>query len=221
MTNIAPLIYNPPMEPFLDIVFQDDDILVLNKQAGLLTVPGKDPKHADCLEARAQQEFPDALIVHRLDMDTSGLIVLGLNKFAHRHLSLQFQNKNVDKVYEALAYGTPKDQEGLIDLPLICDWPNRPKQMVDLERGKPSQTKWRIIEQKDNISRIELIPLTGRSHQLRVHLLSQGHPILGDRFYAHEEALNMRDRLCLHSKRVTVMHPIEKVKLTFDSDVPF
>lgn len=221
MTNITPLVYNPPMEPFLDVVFRDDDILVLNKQAGLLTVPGKDPKHADCLEARAQKEFPGALIVHRLDMDTSGLIVLGLSKFSHRHLSLQFQNKNVDKTYIAHVFGSPSDDEGMIDLPLICDWPNRPKQMVDHEKGKPSQTKWRILGRNNIGARVELTPLTGRSHQLRVHMLSIGHPIIGDRFYAHEEALAASPRLCLHSKQVTIMHPIKKEKITFDSPVPF
>lgn len=214
-------IYNPPTEPFLDVIYQDDDILVLNKQAGLLTVPGKDPKHADCLETRAQKQFPDALTVHRLDMDTSGLIVMGLNKFAHRHLSLQFQNRNVDKVYEALAYGRTQEKNGLIDLPLICDWPNRPKQMVDHEKGKPSQTKWHVTEQCDNYFRVKLTPLTGRSHQLRVHLLALGHPILGDRFYADEKALGMRERLCLHSKEVTIMHPVQKEKMTFKSKVPF
>ncbi|MCC3862026.1 pseudouridine synthase [Pseudemcibacter aquimaris] len=216
-----PFIYNPPSDPFLEVIYQDDDILVLNKQAGLLTVPGKDPKHADCLETRAQKEFPTALTVHRLDMDTSGLIVMGLNKFAHRHLSLQFQNRNVDKIYEALAIGTPQETEGLIDLPLICDWPNRPKQMVDHDRGKPSQTKWQTINQDDDYFRVQLTPITGRSHQLRVHLMELGHPILGDRFYANERALKMKNRLCLHSKEVTIMHPVLKEKMTFTSKVPF
>ena len=209
------------MDPYLDVVFKDDDILILNKQAGLLTVPGKDPKHADCLEARAQEKYPNALIVHRLDMDTSGLIVLGLSKFSHRHLSLQFQNKNVDKTYIADIFGAPLDHQGLINLPLICDWPNRPKQMVDHEKGKPSQTKWRILETNENSTRVELTPLTGRSHQLRVHMLSLGHPIIGDRFYADEDALKASDRLHLHSKTMTIMHPIKKEKITFDSEVPF
>ncbi|MDG1437526.1 MAG: pseudouridine synthase, partial [Emcibacteraceae bacterium] len=162
-----------------------------------------------------------SLIVHRLDMDTSGLIVLGRTKFSHRHLSLQFQNKNVDKIYIAHVFGSPSQDEGMIDLPLICDWPNRPKQMVDHEKGKPSQTKWRVLERDDVGARLELTPLTGRSHQIRVHMLSMGHPILGDRFYAHEEALNASDRLRLHSKTITIMHPIKKEKITFDSDVHF
>lgn len=213
--------YSPPLIPYLDVIYDDDDILILNKQSGLLTVPGKGPKLSDCLEKRAQEEFPGALIVHRLDMDTSGLIVLGLNKFSHRHLSLQFQNRNVDKTYVARVYGLMTEDDGLIDLPLICDWPNRPKQMVDHEKGKPSQTKWQVTDRLENETRLKLTPLTGRSHQLRVHLMSLDHPILGDRFYAHEKALKTSDRLCLHSAQLTVMHPIRKEKMTFECPSPF
>lgn len=216
-----PFEYLPPLDPFLNVVYHDEDILILDKPSGLLTVPGKDPKHADCLEARAIEKFSNALIVHRLDMDTSGLIVMGLNKFSHRHLSLQFQNRNVDKAYEALVYGNPDEQSGKIDLPLICDWPNRPKQMVDHDNGKKSLTEWRLIDHKQDISRVHLIPHTGRSHQLRVHLMSIGHPILGDRFYAPDKAYKMEKRLCLHSKKLTVMHPVRKEKITFESKVPF
>lgn len=213
--------YTPPMDPYIDVVYQDDDLLILNKPSGLLTVPGKGEHLADCLEKRAQDKFPGALIVHRLDMDTSGLIVLGLNKFAHRHLSLQFQNRNVDKEYIARVFGEVNDDEGFIDLPLICDWPNRPKQMVDLEKGKPSQTNWKVLERCENETRLLLTPLTGRSHQLRVHLMTIDHPILGDRFYAHDQALNMSDRLCLHATSLTVMQPIAKEKMTFTLPAPF
>lgn len=213
--------YSPSINPYLNVIYGDDDILILNKQSGLLTVPGKSPALADCLEKRAQEKYPSALIVHRLDMDTSGLIVMGLNKFSHRHLSLQFQNRNVDKTYIARVYGLMKEESGLIDLPLICDWPNRPKQMVDHEKGKPSQTEWHVIERLKNETRLKLIPLTGRSHQLRVHLMSLDHPILGDRFYAHEDALKMSGRLCLHSTQLTVMHPVQKEKMTFECPSPF
>lgn len=213
--------YHPPSEPYLDIIYRDDDILVLNKPSGLLSVPGKGEHLADCLESRAKQRFPSALTVHRLDMDTSGLMVMGLNKFAHRHLSLQFQNRNVDKTYVARVYGIFEKESGMIDLPLICDWPNRPKQMVDFENGKSSQTKWQVIKQSENETLVRLTPLTGRSHQLRVHLNELGHPILGDRFYAHNEALAMSDRLCLHATAITVMQPIEKIKMTFEMPSPF
>lgn len=216
-----PFEYRPPVTPFLDVLYHDDDILILDKPSGLLTVPGKDPEHADSLETRAKEKFPGALTVHRLDMDTSGLLVMGLNKFSHRHLSLQFQNRNVDKAYEALALGTPDEMNGIIDMPLICDWPNRPKQMVDYERGKKSLTEWKLINHEQKVSRIHLIPHTGRSHQLRVHLMSLGHPILGDRFYAPNKAFEMKERLCLHSKQLTIMHPIKKEKITFKSKVPF
>ncbi len=213
--------YNPPTEPYLDVVFHDDDILVLNKQAGLLSVPGKEVHLSDCLESRAREEFPGALTVHRLDMDTSGLIVMGLNKFAHRHLSLQFQNRNVDKEYIALVSGTPGKKSGEVDLPLICDWPNRPKQMVNHEMGKPSLTKWQVIEKLDGKSLLSLIPFTGRSHQLRVHMMEIGFPIIGDRFYAPDEIVSMSDRLCLHSRKIRIMHPVLKEKMTFERNICF
>ena len=213
--------YCPPTDPYLNIVYHDDEILVLDKPSGLLSVPGKGPLLSDCLEKRACEKFDNARTVHRLDMDTSGLIILGLSKFSHRHLSLQFQNRNVGKKYSARIFGQIEKDQGLIDLPLICDWPNRPKQMVDIENGKPSQTEWRVIKRLENECHVELTPLTGRSHQLRVHLKELGHPILGDRFYAHEKALAMSNRLCLHSTSLTIMHPKKKKKMTFDSPVPF
>lgn len=213
--------YNPPTDPYLDVVFQDDDILVLNKQAGLLSVPGKGEHLTDCLENRAKNAFAGALTVHRLDMDTSGLIVMGLNKFSHRHLSLQFQNRNVDKEYIALVYGQVKKQSGEIDLPLICDWPNRPKQMVDHKNGKPSITKWQVLEQYYDRALLLLTPVTGRSHQLRVHMKELGHPIIGDRFYASSDIVKMSRRLCLHSRKIRVMHPVLKEKITFEHDLTF
>ena len=165
--------------------------------------------------------FADALTVHRLDMDTSGLIVMGLNKFSHRHLSLQFQNRNVDKEYIALVYGHVKKQSGEINLPLICDWPNRPKQIVDHKTGKPSITKWQVLKQYDDRALLLLMPITGRSHQLRVHMKELGHPIIGDRFYASNDVVKMSNRLCLHSRKIRIMHPVLKEKITFERDLTF
>ncbi len=213
--------YNPPQEPYLDIIFHDNDILVLNKQSGLLTVPGKGEHLADCLEKRAKDTFPTALTLHRLDMDTSGLIIMGLNKYSHRHLSLQFQNRNVAKEYTALVFGNMERSSGEVDLPLICDWPNRPKQKVDHAIGKPSRTKWHVIERYEDKTLLSLIPLTGRSHQLRVHMDEIGHSILGDRFYASEKIANMSNRLCLHSTKLTIMHPVQKKMMTFKHSITF
>ena len=213
--------YNPPKLPLLTILYQDETILVFNKPSGLLSVPGRELKHRDSLQSRVQSKFDNALTVHRLDMDTSGIIIMAIGKDAHRHLSKQFQNREVNKSYIARVYGEIDQNEGLIYLPLICDWQNRPKQMVDFAIGKPSQTTWKVIRRSKNETRLRLIPITGRSHQLRVHLQHIGHPILGDRFYAQTEALQMSDRLCLHSESLTVIHPKTSEKLTFNCSVPF
>jgi tRNA pseudouridine32 synthase/23S rRNA pseudouridine746 synthase len=211
--------YNPPMSPYLEIVSQDDDILVLNKPSGLLSVPGKE--HADCLQTRAQRVFPTATVVHRLDMSTSGLMVMALSKSAHRHISKQFELREINKTYQAIVFDTVQQNSGKIDLPLICDWPNRPKQMVDCEHGKKALTHWRVLERINNSTRIELKPITGRSHQLRVHMLSMHHPIIGDSLYAHSRALEMADRLNLHAMYLSFRHPVTEQTLSFESQVPF
>jgi tRNA pseudouridine32 synthase/23S rRNA pseudouridine746 synthase len=211
--------YNPPLNPYLEIVFQDDDIVIFNKPSGLLSVPGKE--HADCLQARAQTVFPTATIVHRLDMATSGLMVMALNKPAHRHISKQFELRETAKVYQAIVFDILQQDSGVIDLPLICDWPNRPKQMVDHEQGKKALTHWRVLERNANTTRVELKPVTGRSHQLRVHMLSIQHPIIGDTLYAHNQALDMADRLNLHAMFLSLRHPVTEQTLYFDSKVPF
>ena len=154
-------------------------------------------------------------------MDTSGIIIMAKGKDVHRNLSQQFQNRKVKKSYIARVYGNLEQDEGLIDQPLICDWPNRPKQIVDFEVGKPSQTEWKVLDRSKNETRLILTPITGRSHQLRVHLQHIGHPILGDRFYAHDDALKMSDRLCLHSKSLTLGHPKSLKEMTFSVDTPF
>lgn len=208
--------YNPPQGP-LNIIYADGDILVLDKPAGLLTVEGKHEDHKDCLEARAIAEFPTARIVHRLDMHTSGLVIMALHAGAVRHLNRQFELRRAEKTYEALVWGTLIHEEGIIDLPLRCDWENRPRQMVDHEQGKPSETRYKLVDWKNSVSRVLLYPKTGRSHQLRVHMLALGHPILGDEFYAEGEALAASSRLCLHAKELTVEHPIMGGKMTFES----
>ncbi len=213
--------YNPPTQPAFTIIYQDDDLIVLDKPSGLLTVPGKAPEHKDSLEKRVQRVFPTATIVHRLDMATSGLLLMALNKPAHREISRQFQHRETSKKYIARIYGHPEQTSGSIELPLICDWPNRPKQMVDFERGKHALTHWQVIESEDNATRVELTPVTGRSHQLRVHMQQLGHPILGDRLYATGDALATAPRLQLHAMELAVTHPVSQQRLAFEAPCPF
>ena len=213
--------YNPPTSPYINILYQDDDLIILNKPSGLLTVPGKAPEHKDSLINRVNVVFPTATIVHRLDMATSGIICLALNKSAHREISRQFQDRETKKRYIARVFGKLEPQTGSVDLPLICDWPNRPKQMVDHERGKPSLTHYEVLSYEENATRVALTPVTGRSHQLRVHMLSLGHVILGDRLYAHSEALAMAPRLQLHAQYLSFTHPITQEQLSFYCDPDF
>lgn len=201
----AEFTYAPPQDPLV-IIHQDDDLLLLDKPSGLLSVPGKAVAHRDCLETRAKAQFPAALLVHRLDMDTSGVMVFAMNPAAQRHLGLQFERRHTTKTYQALVWGPP-DDSGEVDLPLIVDWPNRPLQKVDFERGKAAHTRWQVIGREKSHARLRLFPTTGRSHQLRVHMLAIGHPILGDRFYATGAALAAADRLCLHAETLEIYHP--------------
>lgn len=216
-----PFVYRPPETPDLNLVHADDHILLFSKPSGLLSVPGKPREHRDCLETRAQARYPEARLVHRLDMETSGLILMGRGASAHRYLSIGFERRLVEKTYSALVYGRLTPCEGRIDLPLICDWPNRPRQMVDFERGRASTTRWRVLEFQGDRTRVSLMPQTGRSHQLRVHLASLGHPILGDTFYAHEKALAAADRLMLHAEVLSFKHPRDGLRVSFRDPVPF
>lgn len=216
----APCPYAPPMEP-LNILHRDDDILVLSKPSGLLTVPGKPDGHADCLESRIRKIDPAALLVHRLDRDTSGVIVMARNRQAQRHLGLQFERRMTRKTYVARVWGGVTGESGCIDAPIACDWPNRPKQMIDIENGRPAQTEWQVMERETMATRMILRPLTGRSHQLRVHMASLGHPVLGDNFYAHEEALRAAGRLQLHALELTIRHPADGRFCTFRDACPF
>lgn len=215
--------YAPPVTPDLPILYRDDDILVLDKPAGLLTVTGKTPDLFDCLESRVREIFPRATVVHRLDMSTSGVIVMALNLPAHRHLSLQFEQRKTSKTYIAHLWGKLTPESGRVDLPMRCDWPNRPRQIIDPEQGRSAQTDWKVLSHDDaqNITRVALSPITGRSHQLRVHMMSLGHPIMGDEFYAHDEAFSAAPRLMLHAWQLTLAHPETGQNMTFEAPCPF
>ena len=212
--------YDPPTEP-LNIVHLDDDLIIVNKLSGLLSVPGKAENHKDCLETRLRGLHPETLLVHRLDHPTSGVMVFARNAKAQRHLGLQFEKRQVQKTYIARVWGRVDNPTGHIDLPLITDWPNRPRQMVDFERGKPAQTDWEVKEREDYATRLLLRPKTGRSHQLRVHCLAIGHPILGDSFYAHDAAYDAASRLQLHAETIAFRHPIGGAPVTFKVPCPF
>ena len=165
--------YNPPQEPWLHILYQDDHIMVVNKPSGLLSVPGRLEEHKDSVMTRVQRDYPAAESVHRLDMATSGVIVVALTKAAERELKRQFREREPQKTYVARVWGHPQPEKGLVDLPLICDWPNRPKQKVCFETGKSAQTEYQVLDYaSDNSARVQLKPITGRSHQLRVHMLA-------------------------------------------------
>ena len=205
----------------LPLVHVDDDLVVIDKPAGLLSVPGRGPDKADCAASRVQARFADALVVHRLDMGTSGLLVFGRGPAAQRALSMAFEQRLTSKRYQALVAGWPAQAEGRIDLPLICDWPNRPRQMVSHTVGKPSLTLWQRLEAHALGARLALEPITGRSHQLRVHLQAIGHPILGDELYAPPEVLAAAPRLMLHAERLTLPHPRTGEPLALHAPVPF
>ena len=211
--------YNPPQDP-LNILHDDHQVLLVDKPSGLLSVPGKGEHLADCLIARVQAVFPMALLVHRLDRDTSGVMIFALTPHAQRHLGLQFENRQTKKTYVARVWGEMSEKSGTVDLPLIVDWPNRPLQMVDHENGRPAQTDWRVMRVKNGETRVKLMPRTGRSHQLRVHMLALGHPILGDPFYAEGPARDY-PRLMLHSETLQFRHPDGGQGMRITAKCPF
>jgi tRNA pseudouridine32 synthase/23S rRNA pseudouridine746 synthase len=216
---MSTFIYTPPRTP-LAILHADDDIVVVDKPAGLLSVPGRGPERADCLIARLRAEFPSVLLVHRLDLDTSGVIVFALTPQAQVHLGQQFENRRTQKRYVALVSGHPAEKRGRVDLPLIVDWPNRPRQKVCHDTGRPAQTDWRVLRQEGENTRVRLVPVTGRSHQLRVHMQALGHPILGDTLYANGAAAEL-PRLMLHAEELRLTHPMTGQPQTFRAPVPF
>lgn len=224
------MIYAPPAPegdtPF-DLIYADEDLLVLNKPSGLLSVPGRGADKQDCLSARVQSRYADALIVHRLDLQTSGLLAMARGIEAQRALNRSFEQRQVHKRYQAVVDGVVSvaagEEWGVIDLPLELDWPNRPKHIVDHVNGRHSLTRWRVLaaDPARHGTRLELEPVTGRSHQLRVHLQAIGHPILGDDLYASPEAVARAERLLLHACELSLPHPITGEILQFHSAPPF
>ena len=205
------------------LVHVDDALIAADKPADLLSVPGRGPENADCLAARLQSVYADAMIVHRLDMATSGLIVFGRGAVAQRALSIAFAERRVTKTYVAVVDGLMGEDAGEIHLPLIADWPNRPRQVVDAVRGKPSCTRWRVLSRhvEHTRTRVELMPVTGRSHQLRVQVHAIGHPILGDTLYAPPAVAASSPRLLLHASRLQLTHPVHGHALDLLSAPPF
>ncbi|QDF68160.1 bifunctional tRNA pseudouridine(32) synthase/23S rRNA pseudouridine(746) synthase RluA [Shewanella sp. SNU WT4] len=214
-------IYCPPTDPWLSQVHCDKDIIVIDKPSGLLSVPGRALAHKDSVYSRVLAEHPNAQVVHRLDMATSGIIVLALRRSAEIELKRQFHDRETHKIYYARVAGHVKQAQGSVDYPLICDWPNRPKQMVDHKIGKPSLTHYEVISYGKRSTLVKLTPITGRSHQLRVHMMAIGHPILGDNFYADPLAKRLAPRLLLHAAELQITHPYSGEVLTFTAAAPF
>lgn len=210
--------YNPPDVP-LSILYQDRAIIVADKPAGLLSVPGKLEGRRDCLETRLRHAFPGTLLVHRLDCDTSGVMVFARNKAAQGFLGQEFEQRRTKKTYIAQLVGKLEPDEGRVDLPIGVDWPNRPRQMVDPVNGRAAITDWIVINRSNTKTRVRLLPITGRSHQLRVHMLSLGHPILGDPIYSDDSALY--PRLMLHAETLGLHHPDTKDWVSFAAHCPF
>ncbi|MEH6590165.1 MAG: pseudouridine synthase [Halioglobus sp.] len=197
----------PHSQEEIRIIYADDDLLLVRKPHLLLSIPGRHPLNKDCLITRLQQRYPTASMVHRLDLDTSGIMVIPLNKPTHAHISRQFQERKVEKCYTAVVFGVVAQDSGEIDLPIAVDWDDRPRQIICSERGKQALTRFEVIARETDRTRMLLKPVTGRSHQLRIHTRELGHPILGCDMYAHEQALNMAPRLMLHATTLGFEHP--------------
>ncbi len=205
------------------LIHLDDALLAVDKPADLLAVPGRGPANADCVASRVQAHYPEALIVHRLDMATSGLLLMARGAAMQRALSIAFAERRVEKQYIAVVQGLLADEAGEIDLPLIADWPNRPRQKVDHAIGKPSLTRWQVLARdvRGHRTHVALQPVTGRSHQLRVHLMAIGHPIVGDNLYAPDPVAGAAPRLLLHASRLSLTHPATGLPLLLHSPAPF
>ena len=214
--------YNPPQEPWLDLVYRDDYIAVVNKPSGLLSVPGNQPQYYDSAMSRVKEKYGFCEPAHRLDMATSGILLFALSKAADRELKRQFREREPKKYYQALVWGHLEHDHGVVELPLICDWENRPRQKICFERGKRAVTFYDVLQRyPNNTTRVKLTPITGRSHQLRLHMLALGHPILGDKFYAHPQAKALSPRLCLHAESLQIQHPISGETMVFTAPVGF
>jgi tRNA pseudouridine32 synthase/23S rRNA pseudouridine746 synthase len=216
------LIYRPPTNNHLDLIYRDDTLLVVSKPAGLLAVPGRGEDKQDCLATRIQQEFPDALVVHRLDMATSGLMLFARGVEMQQRLSQMFRTRQVQKRYVAIVAGKMEQATGEVNLPIVADWPNRPLRKIDVESGKPSLTRFRLLalDAVKDTSRVELEPVTGRTHQLRVHMAEIGHPILGDTLYGAMAGVSS-ERLLLHASKLGFVHPHSDDLLTLVSETSF
>ena len=214
--------YNPPQEPWLDLVYRDDYIAVVNKPSGLLSVPGNKPQYYDSAMSRVKEKYGFCEPAHRLDMATSGILLFALSKAADRELKRQFREREPKKYYQALVWGHVEQDHGVVELPLICDWENRPRQKICFERGKRAVTFYDVLQRyPNNTTRVKLTPITGRSHQLRLHMLALGNPILGDKFYAHPQAKALSPRLCLHAESLQIQHPITGETMEFTAPVGF
>ncbi|HJL60754.1 MAG TPA: pseudouridine synthase [Pseudomonadales bacterium] len=209
----------PECKDPVEVVYVDEHILVVDKPSGLLSVPGRIVK--DCVKSRISYDYPDATIVHRLDLDTSGLLILSLSKLATIELNRQFRDRIIEKRYIADVFGRVSPDSGDIDFPIATDSANRPRQRIDLENGKQSLTRYEVLERSGDSTRLLLKPVTGRSHQLRIHLAHINHPILGCDLYAHAEAYSAADRLCLHAHELRILHPAGGQPRSFKSKVPF
>jgi len=219
---IQSISYTPPLHNGLEILYHDEYLIIINKPSGLLSVPGRGIEKSDCLLSRVKIEYPNADIVHRLDMPTSGIIIFSLQTDIQKSLSKLFEQKKINKRYIAKVYGELECNSGIINLPLIADWPNRPKQKVDFMSGKPSKTKYELISTDANFnSLVKLVPVTGRSHQLRVHMAALGNPVLGDALYGNDESREASSRLLLHAENISFIHPASNVEININCPADF
>jgi len=214
--------YTPPPDCGLDLIYCDKFLLAVSKPSGLLSVPGRGEDKADSLASRVQAEFPDALVAHRLDRDTSGLLIFPRGAAMHRQISMMFEKREMEKRYIAVVMGKLEQEQGEVDLPLIVDWPNRPRHIVDTAKGKPSKTRYLVLsyDAATDTSRVALEPITGRTHQLRVHMQALGHPILGDTLYGGND-IGSTPRLLLHAHTLDFTHPVTGKTLNLVAPVPF
>jgi len=219
---IQSILYNPPLNNGLEVLYLDEYLIIVNKPSGLLSVPGRGIEKSDCLLSRVKIEYPNADIVHRLDMPTSGIIIFSLQTDIQKSLSKLFEQRKINKQYIAKVHGELECSSGIINLPLIADWPNRPKQKVDFMSGKPSKTDYQLISTDSNTNSIvKLLPITGRSHQLRVHMAALGNPILGDTLYGNDESSEASSRLLLHAENISFIHPATDVEISINCPADF
>ncbi|MDA7747343.1 pseudouridine synthase [Psychromonas sp.] len=213
--------YDPPQQPWLDTIYKDKDMIVFNKPVGILSVPGRDIERHDSMYSRLLAIHPNSYTVHRLDLATSGVIIFALRKDAEKELKRQFQDRETQKIYYARVYGHIKDKQGCIDIPLIKDVDNPPKHKVDYDAGKACKTFYEVVSYGKQTTLVKLVPVTGCTHQLRLHMMAIGYPILGDDFYADGLALNLSPRLLLHASEIKIKHPYSKKEIFFKTKVPF